>query len=96
MYYSITNRGETPPTQERHDMTEPTTPPRMDLVAAVRHYALTNYNSDGWDFVVECWEDADILECIGDAQTVNAAIAAVRRIVKIQAGRRYDIESEAF
>ena len=77
-------------------MTEPTTPPRMDLVAAVRHYALANYNSDGWDFVVECWEDEDILERIGDAQTVDAAIAAVRRIVKIQAGRRHDIESEAF
>jgi hypothetical protein len=77
-------------------MTEPTTPPRMDLVAAVRHHALANYNSEGWDFVVECWEDGDILECIGDAQTVDAAIAAVRRIVKIQAERRHDIESEAF
>jgi hypothetical protein len=68
----------------------------MDLVAAVRHHALANYNSDGWDFIVECYEDADILKVIDDAQTVDAAIANVRRIVKIQAERRHDIESEAF
>lgn len=77
-------------------MTEPTTPPRMDLVAAVRHYALTNYNSDGWDYVVECWEDSDILECIGDAQSVDTAVANTRIIVKKFAELRADIESEAF
>jgi hypothetical protein len=91
MYYSI-NRGIQPPTQKG----TPMTPPRMDLVAAVRHHAIANYNSDGWDFVVECWEDEDILEHIGNAQTADAAIASIRRIVKIQAERRHDIESEAF
>ena len=77
-------------------MTEPNTTPRMDLVAAVRHHALANYNSDGWDYVIECWEDSDILEVIADAQTVGNAIDNVRRIVKIMAERRHDIESEAF
>lgn len=73
-----------------------TTPPRMDLVAAVRHHALANYSAGGWDYVVECWEDSDILEIIGDAQTVDAAIDKVRRIVKIIAEREHDAQSEVF
>ena len=74
-------------------MTEPITPIRTDLVAAVRHYAKANYTAGGWDYVVECWDDSDILKTIGDAQTVDEAIAEVRTIVKIIAERERDIQA---
>ena len=31
-----------------------------DLIAAVRRHALDNYERDGWDYLVECWDDGDI------------------------------------
>jgi hypothetical protein len=36
----------------------------QDLINAVRNHALQTYESDGWDYVVECWSDGDILECL--------------------------------
>ena len=38
----------------------------LDLVNAVRKHALNNYENDGWDYLVECWDDGDILEQISD------------------------------
>lgn len=51
------------------------------LIAAVRSHAFANYNREGWDYVVECWEDGDILEAIEDASTEAEAIAKVREAV---------------
>jgi hypothetical protein len=53
-----------------------------ELVAAVRAHALTHYEEDGWDYVVECWEDAYLLDAIGNARTLKGAVAKVRRHVK--------------
>ena len=49
-----------------------------DLIAAVRRHAINNYEQDGWDVLVECWDDGNILERISDAnaQTPDAAIKA--------------------
>ena len=66
------------------------------LVAGVRAHALENYNSDGWDYVVECFEDAEILEEIGDAKTLPAAIENVRFVVQMLDERRRDIQSTIF
>jgi hypothetical protein len=48
------------------------------LINAVRNHALANYNTDGWDYLVECWMDGDILECLDGAETVEQAISNVR------------------
>lgn len=48
-----------------------------DLVAVVRAYAQEHYDEGGWDFVVETWQDEDIVEVIGDAKTPAEAIARV-------------------
>ena len=54
-----------------------------DLIAAVRAHAEKNWGKDGWDFLVECWNDQDIAEAIGGAKTARAAIAACKRQVRI-------------
>jgi len=65
----------------------------LDLINAVRKHALNNYNNDGWDYLVECWEDGDILEQISDknATTPAAAIAACLAVVKPQNERRSEM-----
>jgi len=59
-------------------------------VDAVKAYALEHYNDGGWDVIVECWEDTDILECIGDARTVEDALARVSVLVDVFADRQAD------
>lgn len=66
------------------------------LIAAVRKHALANYETDGWDYVVECWDDEELTRSIGFAQTEKEAIAAVHKAVKIMADYRAEIESTAF
>ena len=64
----------------------------QDMIVAVRKYAYANYEKDGWDTVIECMEDGDILELISDAKVTNSidAINAVHKFVKL----RHDHERE--
>jgi hypothetical protein len=66
------------------------------LVSAVRAYAVQNYEKDGWDFLVECWSDQDILDAAGAATTPEGAIAKVRKTVKLLAERRDEVRAEIF
>jgi len=66
------------------------------LIAAVRKHALENYEKDGWDYVVECWDDDEIVKTIGFAQTEKEAISAVHKAVKTMADYRDEIQSTAF
>lgn len=49
-----------------------------ELLDAVKAHALKNYNKDGWDFLIECHDDAEVREAIGNASTLRGAIAKVR------------------
>lgn len=62
-----------------------------ELIRAVRDHAERNYNSDGWDYLVECWDDDYIAEIIGGAQTAKAAIAACKRVVRTLSEHRSEI-----
>jgi len=68
----------------------------QDLVKAVRDHAIANYNQDGWDYVVECWEDSDILEEIGNARTPESAIRRVRKVARLLDERRREVCAEIF
>ena len=74
----------------------------MELVAAVKKHALDNYNSDGWDMIVECMSDADIIEILnnpldGPKPVIpEQAIAAVREVAKLWDDRRRDIQATAW
>ncbi len=64
-----------------------------NLVDAVREHALKNYNTAGWDFVVECWSDADISAAFGDAAAEDQAISRVKACVSPLAEYRDDIRA---
>jgi len=49
---------------------------RATLTEAVRDHAL-RYYEQGWDVLIECYDDQDILDMIQDATTPNAAIQLV-------------------
>ena len=61
-----------------------------ELVAAVRAHALEHYTTGGWDYVVECYSDAEIAAEFGDAQTAAAAIAAVGEVVGLHDEMRHE------
>lgn len=66
---------------------------RTALIEAVKAHALENYETGGWDFVVECWEDSDIAEEIEGCTTEAEAIARVGRFASLQDERRREVEA---
>ena len=71
---------------------KPAVPAPEVMVAAVRDYAMQYYN-DGWDFVVECWTDADILAEIKGAKSEKGAIRKVWHVVSEQIAHRKEIQA---
>jgi hypothetical protein len=70
------------------------TPTQSEIVAAVREHANKNYNKGGWDIIVECWSDADILEATEGARSINGAIRKVKGAAGIMGERRREIQAE--
>lgn len=66
----------------------------QELIKAVRKYAEANWGKDGWDFLVECWEDQDIAEQIREGDTVQQAIARCRRVVRTMNEQRESVQNE--
>lgn len=66
---------------------------KADLIAAVREHAVTNYEKDGFDFLVECWTDDDIADAIKGTKSKTAAIAAARKALKALADMRSDVQA---
>lgn len=64
------------------------------LIQAVKDHAIANYNTGGWDMVVECMEDAEIAEEIAGCTTVEAAIAEVGKSASLYAERRQEAWAE--
>ena len=52
------------------------------LVNEVKRHARANYDMSGWDVLVECYSDDDILDLIGRARTAKGAIRAAGQIMK--------------
>lgn len=68
------------------------------LIEAVRAHAKANYGRDGWDYVVECFEDSELEELINEekAKTEKQAIAAVAKTVKLLAEREREVRAGIF
>jgi hypothetical protein len=64
---------------------------RTQWIAAIRSHACKNYRHGGWDYLVECWSDAEIIEEMGEAKTLKGAIRNVGRSLKIMDDYRRDI-----
>jgi hypothetical protein len=69
--------------------------PTETLVAQVKRHALANYSNGGWDVIVECWGDDDIRAAIGDAATLERAIARMAEVVDVYADRQADADHYA-
>ena len=68
----------------------------QDLVDAVRAHALEHYNEDGWDYLVECWEDYEILAIVKGSTSEAQAIRKARKQVKVLGDYRNEIRAEMF
>jgi hypothetical protein len=67
-----------------------------ELVAKIREHALRNYNEDGWDYLVECYSDDDIIQIVAGCVSYEAAISRLAKGLKAKDDYRRDIQSEAF
>lgn len=63
------------------------------LVAKIREHALRNYNQDGWDYLVECYSDNDIILLVAECESYEQAIAKLGRILKAKDEYRNEIRS---
>ena len=59
------------------------------LVQAVQAHAQAHYE-EGWDIIVEAYEDTEIIEAIGDATTPEQAIARMAEIVEVRNDTRQE------
>lgn len=66
------------------------------FVQDVRKYAKEHYNNDGWDEVVEAWDDKDIEEEIVNCKTPEEAIKKMESIVKLRKSHSDDIKGTAW
>ncbi len=71
-------------------------PLAQTLVDAVKAHAHKNYEKDGWDYVVESYEDKEIWEEIAGCKTPEKAIKKMHGIVSMLDDRRKDIEATAY
>lgn len=69
---------------------------RLLWAAEIRQYATEHYEQDGWDYVVECYSDSELVGLFGDATTKDQAQAALLEHCQLWAERRRDIQSEVF
>lgn len=65
---------------------------------AVADYAKDHYESDGWDYIVECWSVAEIREELVSRMddNIRSAIAWFGTLAKTWDERRKDAEGEVF
>lgn len=55
----------------------------QQLIQAVRQHAIKHYEA-GWDVVVECYEDGDILEVVGRCRSEAAAIRTMAKRLGVE------------
>ena len=65
----------------------------QDMIEDVKFHAQLWYDTDGWDYVVECWSDVMIAEEIKRCRTSKGAIRKIRAAVKPLDDYRKEISS---
>ena len=70
---------------------------RTQIAEGVRRYALDHYEEGGWDVIVECWSNDDILDYVGAVRTVNGAVKKLKSgVVSVYADYEADAINSAF
>jgi hypothetical protein len=70
----------------------------QQMVDAVKAHAVKNYEQDGWDYIVECWEDSEIEQELvkENCQTVVQALYVFADIGNLFDSRRREVMAEIF
>lgn len=69
---------------------------KKEMVEAVKAHALVHYETGGWDYLVECYEDSEVAELIEGASTIADAIKLAAEVMETLDDRRRDIEATAW
>lgn len=69
---------------------------KQEMIDAVKAHAADHYEEDGWDYLVECYDDGDVAELIKGATTIADAIKTAAEIMKIKGDYRDDIQATAW
>lgn len=66
-----------------------------NLVQAVREHATAHCDEGGWDCIVECWSDQEILEVVEKhgATSTERAISCIAEYAALYNERRFDIQN---
>ena len=67
-----------------------------EIATALRQHAVKNYESDGWDYVVETFDHDELLKEIEGATTLEEAIAMISPLLRTLDDHRKDIEATRF
>jgi hypothetical protein len=73
------------------------------MIAAVQRHARENYETNGWDYVIECWSSDEIREAIQEGffngEPVRDEADAIKRVgevCELLDGVRRDVRGEIF
>lgn len=70
--------------------------PILEWVKRLKQYALDHYEQDGWDYLIECFNDDEIIEMIKDKPTYVDAYLEVAEVLKLKDSVRRDIQGTIF
>ena len=73
---------------------KPTIAMLEDWVKGIELHAQKNYEKDGWDYIVECWEFKEILKEIKGCRTYEAALKTMHDIAKLHRERQDEHDAE--
>jgi hypothetical protein len=62
----------------------------------IRQHATIHYTEDGWDILVECWDDSYIYEIVNTCKTYEEAVIACSEVLCVMEGFRKEVQSEIF
>ena len=65
-------------------------------IERIRQHAMIHYTEDGWDILIECWDDNYINEHFRGCATYEEAVVAISDILVTMDGWRSEITSEIF
>ena len=72
------------------------TPQLKKWVSDLKQHALVNYNKDGWDYLIETYDDKEIAMEIIDCECYEDAFERVADNLKLLDDHRKEIQSTAF
>ena len=62
----------------------------------IRKHAMIHYTEDGWDILIECWDDSYINEHFRGCKTYEEAVIAISNVLITMDGWRSEVTSEIF